>query len=258
MSRHYDQTFADIPEFIPLEVDGWRDGVGYSRIRGDDEYYITTDGDVISFRGREPRIMKTYKNAHGHRYVDIKHGGRVEKCLVHRLVAEAFIPNPNDYPIVRHLNDVPDDNCYKNLAWGTQEDNRHDSIRNGSDFRKPVYCYETNSVYRSGAEAANALGVSKASITHCCKGSSADVRGYHVCYEEDMKEKCSDSNWISPRIRRGQKPVVAIGPNGERYLSESRTEAAEKLGIPGCGISSVLSGHLNQTHGWRFEEGSDE
>ena len=47
------------------------------------------------------------------------------------MVAEVFIDNPENYPIVRHLNDCPDDNHYSNLAWGTQLENMHDSIRNG-------------------------------------------------------------------------------------------------------------------------------
>lgn len=42
----------------------------------------------------------------------------------------AYIPNPNNYPIVRHLNDNPLDNRLANLAWGTQKDNVKDSIKN--------------------------------------------------------------------------------------------------------------------------------
>ena len=44
----------------------------------------------------------------------------------------AYIPNPNNYPIVRHLNDNPLDNRLANLAWGTQKDNVKDSIKNNS------------------------------------------------------------------------------------------------------------------------------
>lgn len=51
---------------------------------------------------------------------------------VHRLVAEAFIPNPDNLPLVRHLNDVKTDNRVSNLAWGKVIDNVQDKIRNGT------------------------------------------------------------------------------------------------------------------------------
>jgi hypothetical protein len=48
---------------------------------------------------------------------------------VHRLVADAFLPNPNKLPIVMHLNDNPFDNRVENLKWGTQKDNIQDAIK---------------------------------------------------------------------------------------------------------------------------------
>lgn len=50
---------------------------------------------------------------------------------VHRLVALAFLPNPNNPPIVRHLDDDRHNNHVSNLAWGTQMDNRRDAALNG-------------------------------------------------------------------------------------------------------------------------------
>lgn len=67
-------------------------------------------------------------SVHGHLYVYV--GGRSRP--VHRLVAEAFIPNPDNLPNVLHWNDVPDDNRVENLRWGTQQDNIRDIVRNGN------------------------------------------------------------------------------------------------------------------------------
>lgn len=54
--------------------------------------------------------------------------------LIHRQVAMHFIANPNNYKIVRHLNDIKSDNRVCNLAWGTYRDNRADAIKNGKNI----------------------------------------------------------------------------------------------------------------------------
>ena len=56
---------------------------------------------------------------------------RRKTFLVHREMAKAFIPNPNNLPLVRHLNDDKLDNRLENLAWGTWSDNMADALRNG-------------------------------------------------------------------------------------------------------------------------------
>ena len=132
-------------------------------------------------------------------------------------------------------------------------DNRHDCIRNGNDFRKEVYCYEDDKIFRSCASAADYYGVSRATITRACQGKVYAVDDKHFCYADEIDAHLKDPEWLKPH--KGYKPVVAISPEGKRYSFSSRMEASEKLGIPDCGISSVLTGHLKHTHGWRFEEG---
>lgn len=256
MSRHFDDSVLHIPDEV-LGSEYYYDEdsrVEYARIPFSDSHYITSNGDVISYVKEIPKLLKTYKNQHGHHYVDICNNGGKVKSLVHRLVAQAFIPNPSNDPIVRHLDDNPDNNYYKNLAWGTQKDNRADSVKNENDFRVSVYCYEKNKEYRSGADAAEDLKVSRASITHCCKGQASDVKGYHVCYLDEKDEKLKDPNWIKEHVNGNFKPVIGISPDGEECRYGSRKEAAEKIGIPECGISSVLHGTIKHTHGWKFRE----
>lgn len=61
------------------------------------------------------------------------YGPRAEKTI-HSLVAHAFIPNPNNYPIVRHWDDDPLNNSLNNLVWGTYSDNEYDKVRNGNNW----------------------------------------------------------------------------------------------------------------------------
>lgn len=67
----------------------------------------------------------------GYPRVVLRNGSRIREDLTHRLVAEAFLLNPDNLPVVRHLNDVKTDNRAENLAWGTHSDNMDDALRNG-------------------------------------------------------------------------------------------------------------------------------
>lgn len=250
MSRRYDNSVIYVPMEIYWGEDYvWKDGVCYAHLLGSSDYIITSQGDIISIRQENPRLLKTWSNQHGHQYIEL-YGNRY---LVHRLVAKTFLYNKKNDNLVRHLDDEPHNNDYMNLSWGTAKDNRNDCVRNNHDFRKPVYCFETETIYRSCADAARSLGVQKSQITFCCQGKRGHAGGYHFCYESEMWEKKNDPSWL--HLHSPYKPLVAYGPNGEVKKYNSRREAANDIGIPDCGISSVLSGHLKHTHGWRFEEG---
>lgn len=76
------------------------------------------------------RILKG-GNVSNYRKVHLIYGDKKLVTSIHRLVATAFLPNPERHPLVRHLNDIRDDNRVVNLAWGTQSDNMKDAVRNG-------------------------------------------------------------------------------------------------------------------------------
>lgn len=69
-----------------------------------------------------PRVALRHPNSPKHKHLH-----------VHRILAQAFIPNPDNLPLVRHLNDVKTDNRLENLAWGTVSDNEFDKVRNGNN-----------------------------------------------------------------------------------------------------------------------------
>jgi hypothetical protein len=63
----------------------------------------------------------------GHMAIGLFKNGRGNTQLIHRLVAEAFIPNPNDYPVVDHIDGNPRNNNMKNLRWATWEHNNRNT-----------------------------------------------------------------------------------------------------------------------------------
>lgn len=91
-------------------------------------------------------VKPTHGDGQGHKAVKVTIDGKHYQAYVHRLMAEAFIDNVFNDPYVRHLNDIPDDNELKNLAWGTQRENHLDSVANGT--HRPV----TDEARRKGIE----------------------------------------------------------------------------------------------------------
>lgn len=101
----------------------WKEVVGFPA------YEVSTDGFVRKVTGE---MLSQYGN-NGGRYkaVSLYKAGKTYRRRVHRLVAEAFIPNPEDLPMVLHSDDNGSNNKVSNLRWGTRAQNTNDAIRNG-------------------------------------------------------------------------------------------------------------------------------
>jgi len=85
-------------------------------------YYITEAGVVFSDKYGK-LLEKKPKNNKGYFEVDLYNNGKRKAFKVHRLVAEAFIPNPLNLPQVNHINEVKNDNRVENLEWCSAQQN---------------------------------------------------------------------------------------------------------------------------------------
>lgn len=216
------------------------------------DYKVSNYGDIISYKNSTPRKMVTWTNQHGHEYTRlVDRRGKKKTVLIHRTVADEFIPKTDSkYDVVRHLDDNPHNNHVNNLAWGTQKDNINDMRLNGNMYMVPVYCYELDKIFESCKEAGEYLGLNKSIVTMNCRGQIHSAGGMHFCYLSDKDEK----KW-NLQVGAKTKPVIATNLlTGKELYFKSRRDAAEGLKIPDCGISSVITGHLRQTHNWTFRE----
>ena len=144
-------------------------------------YWISDQGQVKNRHGRIliPEIRNGYYS------VDLCKDGKRKKHRVHRLAAEAFIPNPDDLPMINHKDEDKLNNCVSNLEWCTAEYNTHYSIH--EDLR--VYCFDLDEEFASASVAAVHTVTCRSSIVKACRGQLQQAGGKLWCYSKDKPEK---------------------------------------------------------------------
>ena len=100
----------------------WKDVKNYEGL-----YQVSNFGRLKSLKYGKERILKANKDRYGYLFVRLCKDVKPKMCLIHRLVAEAFIPNPDNLPTVDHIDRNPLNNTVENLRWAdwsTQNNNR--------------------------------------------------------------------------------------------------------------------------------------
>jgi hypothetical protein len=104
-------------------------------------YAVTSCGKVWSYRRK--KFLKPYVECGGYLKVSLCKGGKREQFKVHRLVAQAYIPNPLGLPQVNHISENKTENHMNNLEWISHADNCRYS------FNKAIYCVELDKEFSS-------------------------------------------------------------------------------------------------------------
>ena len=157
--------------------------VYYKEIPDYEGYYVTTDGMVLSTKNGCLKVMRAATRRKGYKYVNLWKNNKGKKFSVHRLVAEAFISNPNNLPQVNHINKNKTDNRVENLEWCTNQYNSEYS------FGKPVVQYTLDGTlvreWPSASEVKRQTGWNRSGISQCCRGELKTAYGYKWCYKEE-------------------------------------------------------------------------
>ena len=194
-------------------MEEWKDIEGYEglyqvsnegRIRSLDRYVNNYWGTKQFVRGR---IMISTPNKNGYLNVTLCKNGKPKRFYVHRLVAEAFIPNPDNKPCIDHISTDVKDNRPANLKWCTHKENSNNFLtkchmsdsqkKNESNIerlkilsekKKKKICQftlggELVAIFESASDAARKLNYCQESIWYCCNGGYFDKsrNKWHKC-----------------------------------------------------------------------------
>ena len=154
------------------------------RVRRLESFVTNTNGVTQKFPGK---ILKPAANKTGYLTVNLSKNGIVRTCSIHRLVSQAFLPNPNNLPQVNHRDENKQNNSVENLEWCTQKENVNygTGIKRSSEKRsKQVLCVELNQIFPSLNEAARQLRLSVGNISNVLAGRSKTTGGYHWEFAE--------------------------------------------------------------------------
>lgn len=205
-------TNEEFIKSVSLEGEEWRDVVGYEGL-----YMVSSFGRVASLgrfippgrglktcRYKNPQLIKPAPNKSGYYKCGLSRNGVIYSARVHRMVGEAFIPNPNDYKCLDHIDTNPKNNNVSNLRWCTLKMNQNNPISlakmskahkkrclDGKMYVRPVVRIslldENDIKFYGSIKEASDHGFLHQSISKCCLHQMHKHRGYKWMYLSEYK-----------------------------------------------------------------------
>lgn len=228
----------------------------------DGRYLISSDGKVFSVATN--KLLKQGLSNMGYFRVEFNINGVAKKHAVHRLVAEAFVPNPNNLPCVNHKDENPRNNRADNLEWCTQKYNCNYGTRveriqahkvNYKSYdnvnSKTVYQYDLDgnfiAEYGSTKEAARQLGIKDSNISRVCRGERTAYKDCYFSYTKEFNYKPNSHTRIKT------KPIQQLDRDGNLIREHEYSTDFKQYGFDANSIRMVCDGKMYWHKGYKFK-----
>lgn len=217
------------------------------------DYSVSTEGIV---RKDTTNYILTQSTQQDYKFVTLNVNGKQKRMRVHRLVAEAFIENPDNKPYVNHLNGIRSDNNIVNLEWVTPSENTQHAVATGlfqSGRAKAVIQYSLDGVematFESASEAARQTGGSQSKITMCCRRQRQTANDYQWRYLDDIQ----DVTKVEKKFITGKKVAQCDEDGNVLNIYPSFKAAAAAVDGTSSAISRVCSGMNIRHKGYKWK-----
>ena len=166
-------------------------GEEWKLVSGTDDYYVSNRGRFKRITHLGENLRKASIDPEGYCRVNIGH----KKLRLHRLVAEAFVPNPNNYPVVDHLDADKKNNNASNLEWVTQQENTKRAAEmgliTGGERTLALAIDEslTGYLYKNIPDLSRDLGIDSRAANKVALGKQKTAGGYRVIKLRDFEDR---------------------------------------------------------------------
>lgn len=155
------------------------------QVRSVDRIVKLKDGSI---RKRQGKKLKLFVNKLGYSTIRLQKNGIAKTYLVHRLVAEAFLPNPDSLLEIHHLNHDRKDNRIQNLMWVSRSEQRDEHWRAAQSKTKGnrlrVVGNGIDKIYNSAKAVERELGVNRYDVMRVAKGIYKKTKGYKIYFAD--------------------------------------------------------------------------
>ena len=236
------------PEYKEIEVSI------FGRVRTLDKVGSRKNGTY----SKKGHVLNQSNSTNGYMQVNIPIDGKRITKRVHRLVAETFIPNPDNLPMVNHKDCNRTNNNVENLEFCTASYNQQYREKFGKSRGVPVFAVNLKTLevsnFQSQAEASRELGIQQSNISAVIKGRQKQTHGYWF-KEDDNNGIKTDKDKLKGIVdgmpfRGGVFAVNLITSKVSRF--KSHREAGRVFGVSQGNINKVIKGMLKQTGGYWF------
>lgn len=217
------------------------------------DYSVSTEGEV---RKDTTNYILSQSSQQDYKFVGLIINGKQKRMRVHRMVALAFIDNPDNKPYVNHINGNRSDNNVENLEWVTPSENTQHAVDTGlfkSGRARAVVQYNLNgeqmATFESASEAARQTGGSQSKITMCCRRQRDSANDYQWRYYDDIQ----DVQKIEKKFITGKKVAQCDEEGNILKIYPSFKEAARAVNGTSSAISRVCSGTNIRHKGYKWK-----